>query len=558
MRLFKLTETTFDQFDQTVRTYLSKTMNALGLQYTQSNIFAILFEGIKGVMQNIMFYIEDALNEQNIFTATRKKSIYSLAKISGYEAYYGSAATGTILGKTHISNGLDSKTTKIYIKNGIRLSNIQNNMTYIISLPTDYYAFDVSKPLGTHEFKIVQGYLTRNVFTAEGKKLETLHISSLELFDKEYMKVFVNGEEWKQVSTLYDMSENSKEYICSIGFDNEFDITFGNGIYGKLLTNGDNIVVEYLRHNGILGNILPDDNATFEFKEPGYDSFGNAVNINNYMNLELKTCVSGGTNSDSIQFIKNMIGKNSRSLVLASSENFELFFKRFSFIGYVNCWSESNSMTVMAACLRNILPEIKNIQDYFELTDEQLLLSENEKKMVINTLDNSKRTFAGMTLKFQDPILRKFSIICFVKIQDIYDQTSVEYNIKNILGRFFMSNITNTKFIAKSKLIEILSSEITKIQSLDLTIYSQYAEDAYYKGFYNKYELKQINGSYDYVKTKMIYEPEIQPGLDEFNNISLDTNLEMPILGKVKFYPNKEQNDKKNCFYMDAVQVYFI
>lgn len=558
MKLFKLTETTFDNFDKTVRSYLSKTMNSLGLQYTQSNIFSVLFDGIKGVMQNIMFYIEDALNEQNIFSATRKRSIYSLAKISGYEAFYGSAATGTIMGKTHISNGLDSKTTKVYIRNGIKLTNKQNNMTYIISLPTSYYVFDISKPLITHEFKIIQGYMARSVFTAEGKKLETFHVTSLELFDKEYMKVIVNGEEWKQVSTLYDMSEDSKEYVCSVGFDNEFDITFGNGVYGKCLSNGDNVIVEYLKHNGILGNILPDETSEFEFGDSGYDSFGNPVNINNYMSLELKTCVSGGTNSDSINFIKNMIGKNSRSLVLASSENFELFFKRFSFIGYVNCWSESNSMTVMATCLRNVLPELKNTQDYFNLTNKQLLLSDNEKKMIINTLNNSKKTFAGMTLKFLDPIIRKYSIVCFVKIDDVFNQSSVEYDIKNILVSYFINNITDTKFIAKSKLIELISSNVDLIKSIDMTIYSQYAEDAYYKGYYDKYELKYVNGFYNYVKNKVIYEESVQPGLDEFNNISLDTNLEMPVLGKIKFYQNKEENDKKNCFYMDAVSVYFI
>ena len=64
-----------------------------------------------------MVYIEDAFTEQNIETATRKKSIYSLAKISGYEPYYGSAASG-ILNASLISNtNLSSQIKKIYIDN---------------------------------------------------------------------------------------------------------------------------------------------------------------------------------------------------------------------------------------------------------------------------------------------------------------------------------------------------------------------------------------------------------------------------------------------------------
>ena len=103
-KLFTLMETSFDRFDETVRTYLSKTFNSLGYQYTHNQIFGVIYDGIKGIMQNAMFYIEDALTEQNIQTAIRRKSIYSLAKVSGYEPYYGSAASGSIIGKMIMSN----------------------------------------------------------------------------------------------------------------------------------------------------------------------------------------------------------------------------------------------------------------------------------------------------------------------------------------------------------------------------------------------------------------------------------------------------------------------
>ena len=74
MNLFKKIETMFNNYDMTIRSYLSKTFANLGLQYTHSQIFGVIFDGVKGVMQNALFYIEDALNEQNIFKATRKQS----------------------------------------------------------------------------------------------------------------------------------------------------------------------------------------------------------------------------------------------------------------------------------------------------------------------------------------------------------------------------------------------------------------------------------------------------------------------------------------------------
>ena len=158
----------FEKFDETVRRYLAKTFNNLGLEYTHTQIFGVIFDGMKGIMQNIMFYIEDAFTEQNVFTASRKNSVYSLAKTSGYEAYYGAAATGTLIGKMQISNGLGSKSSKVYIDNKSIVINKNTGISYSIILPTSYYVFDVSKPLISHEFKIVQGTYRRSSAVAKG------------------------------------------------------------------------------------------------------------------------------------------------------------------------------------------------------------------------------------------------------------------------------------------------------------------------------------------------------------------------------------------------------
>jgi len=559
MKLFNIIQTSFDNYDQTIRSYLSKTFNNLGLQYTHTQIFGVIFDGIKGVMQNMMFYIEDALNEQNIFTATRKKSVYSLAKISGYDAFYGSAARGTILCKLILNNGLDSNTTKIYIQNYTPIINKNTGVTYLIELPTDYYVVDVSKPLINHEFKIIQGNISVHNFVSEGKPLETFSVYSIDLFDKESLKVLVDGVEYKQVANLYDMSENGNEYICEVGYENTFNIIFGNGIYGTKLIEGQNIRVEYLKHAGVTGNILPDEVTNFKFAAVGKDVFGNNIDLNRYLILQLQKCVSGGTNSDSIEFIRNMVGKNSRSLVLASKDNFELFFKRFSFIGTVNCWSETNSMYVIASCTKNLSKELRNPEKYFELTDNKILLDESQKEMIQNTLDNSQKSFAGITLRFEDPIIRKFAIMCYVKLDNVYERDAIKTTIKRYIALYFMNKLTNTQFIPKSDLTKYLLDNIKSIKSLEITFYSDLAESCYYNTYYYDYVFKEINGTFDYVKRKVMYESDMQPGLDKFGNISLNSKLEMPIISSIKYYPNKKQLDNKNDFIkLQPVEIYFI
>ena len=559
MKLFKIIDTSFQNFDDTVRRYLSKTLNSIGLEYTHTQIFGVIFDGMKGIMQNIMFYIEDALTEQNIFTATRKKSVYSLAKISGYEAYYGSSACGTLLGKLQINNRLKSKSTKLYIQNKTKVLNKTSGILYTIILPTNYYVVDVAKPLITHEFKIVQGTYNRASSLAKGNSLEAIHISTTSMFDRQYVEVKVNGEVWKEVGNFYDMTEDGHEYILQIGYDNTFDIIFGNGVYGKILTEGDTITIDYLTHNGIYGNISLNDSYEFVFNDYGNDSLGNSVNINDYISLSMQNCVSGGNESDTIEFIKNMVGTNSRSLVLASEDNFSLFFKRFSFIGYINCWGNSNSMFINVTCLSNIKNNIKDIEDYYNIKINDMLLNNEQKNMIISTLDNSNKSFAGITMKFIDPVIRQYAFICYIKVDNVYNKDTAIQDIRKYLADYFINLPNNTLFIAKSTLINLLVNNIECIKAVELEIISKYGEDAYYDNQYTQYELTNINNSYQYLETNKVYEKNIYPGLDGYGNISLNSKLEIPILrGGFNYYIDKDNNNKTNLVKIPDIQVYFI
>lgn len=562
MKLFNTISTAYDRYDDTIKKYLSNVLGSIGMQYSHSQIFSVIFDGIKGIMQNAMFYIEDALTEQNIFTATRQKSVYSLAKISGYEPYYGCTAVGTVIGQINANLNLDNKTTKIYIQNYSRLVNMMNGLMYLIILPTEYYVIDLAKPIIKHEFKVVQGRLETDQYVAVGMPWETININTNELWDKDYFKVLVNGVEWEQCASIYDMYEGGQQYVLRTGYEGGIEIMFGNGNYGKILTGGSNIEIRMVKHSGATGNISSSDITSFRLQSLGYDTIGNSVNVNTYMSFSLQNPICGGTNSDNANFIKSVIGYNSRSLVLASEDNFKLFFRRFSFIGYVNCWSEHNSMCVTATCLSNKAREVNGIDEYYKLDPNELLLTDSQKEMISETLSNSKKTFAGVTLKFQDPIIRRYAIICYVKVDNIYNKETTSIGIKTTLANYFMGLFNNVQFIAKSDLIKRILDENGSIKSIDIDIISELAEQTYANGYYNKYELKLINGEYKYVPVKVMYETNSSPGLDDFGNIVLDSKLEIPVLhGNFNYYMNKT-NDKKiglnNVIKIDTIQVYFV
>lgn len=556
MKLFKLTETAFESFDNSINAYLNKVFTNLGIQYSDNQIFKVIFNGIKGVFQNIMVYIEDAFTEQNIETATRKKSIYSLAKISGYEPYYGSAASG-ILNASLISNtNLSSQIKKIYIDNHTYIQDTKTNMNYILFLHSDRYVLDINNPLLNYELHVVQGYFNTATATSKGNELETIHITTNGMYDKNYIKVYVNNIEWTSVSNLYDMNQDGQEYVINAGFDNELDILFGNGIYGKIPSAGSNIKVEYITHDGENGNV---SNMTHEFvfTEYGSDINGDDINLNNYIKLELVNYISGGTNSDTIEDVRRMIGYNSRSNVLASIENYTLFLKHFSFIGHFNVWTENNSNTLMISAISDKIKQIKDISEYDEINDKDLMLTDVQKEDIITVLKNSKNTFAGIQVKFIDPIIYKYAIICYVKPTDDYYKQTIEINIQRAVIEYFSQLEYNVSFVAKSDIIKYILDNVENIKSINIDIISDANEQAFKNNYYYSYKNIVSNTNLSFEKTRFSYETNLNLGLDNMGNISIDNNLYLLLLYRINsYYPDK--STKNSSISIDPVNIIFI
>lgn len=203
--------------------------------------------------------------------------------------------------------------------------------------------------------------------------------------------------------------------------------------------------------------------------------------------------------------------------------------------------------------------EIKEYDQYYNLKPKDLLLNDNQKEMIINTLNNSNKAYAGMTLHFEDPIIRRYAIQCYIKIKDTYQKSVVKQDLRDAFARYFMNLKDNIQFIPKSDLVQLAVDCNENIESFDCNIISDLAEQTFKKGYYYKYELKLVNETYQYVPKQVFYESEKVPGLDDFGNILLGSKLEVPMLnGDFFYYPNKSENDKQTAIRMEPVQIFWI
>lgn len=553
MRLFNILSTSFENFDETMKSFLNKVFGKEGQEYSKANIFSVVFEGIKGVMQNMMFYIEDAVTEQNVFTATRKKSVYSLAKISGYDPWYGSAATGTVLISSKITNGTGTASSKILIPNYTTLQDKSSGIIYTLMLSNDYIMLDLNLPLTSYDVKFVEGSWRTATAVAEGNAMETLTIAPHGLFDKNYLDVYVNGEKWSATGCVYDMTEDSKEYVVTSNFDGNILLVFGDGVYGRKLSEGDNVSIMFINHNGSSGNMKITDTPELEFRDNIVDSLGNNLDGNELLNITLSNNASGGTDSDSISFVRNMIGYNSRSLVLASEDNFKMFLNRFSFIGPFNIVTYEDSLNLTVVAFSNLLQNIESVSDYYTVEEKNLLLSDYQKSVIKKSLSNSNKTFGGVSIQFVDPIIRNYSMCCYIKVDNDYEKYVVKQSISKVIGNYFLNLGTNIQYIAKSDIIKEVTDNVSNISGFDFDFISEADEIARKNGYWYKKELHKTGDTTKYVDVRQIYDKTDMIGLDEVGNIRLNTKLEMPLLHKCTMY-----YDDDSQAIVDPIQYFFV
>ena len=96
LKFLSTLRTNADQIKADARTYISRVYKRANTLFTEASPFAQIVNVMSELGELIMFYVEDSLVEQNIYTAQQPESIYGLSRLTGHDATRGFAATGEI------------------------------------------------------------------------------------------------------------------------------------------------------------------------------------------------------------------------------------------------------------------------------------------------------------------------------------------------------------------------------------------------------------------------------------------------------------------------------
>lgn len=543
MKIFSLLNTQYTAYTTSIRNYLADLFSKYNMTYGNSTIFGQIINVIGATVQNIMLYIEDALVEQNKYTAQRKKSIYGLAAVSGYEPSLGKS-TGVQLCLSYTPTNVQN--FNIIINNKQKLVCTQNGLFYNLILPQESIIMSIDKDNSSKYLYAVQGKFETQSFISTGGKYYTQNFKYLGYLDVDYLEVSVNNEKWEKVDSIYDMTPNSKQFTLKNNFVGGVDVIFGNDVHGMSLKNNDIINITYLIHDGEQGNLDSNKETFFIFNDDLIDTSGNYVDGNNIFKVTFASndAVTSGSNSEDIEQVRQMIGLNSRSLVLATADNYKRFIGQFSFCGYSRTWDEPGSLIVNSIIMKNYKLQLNEGKDYFNLSESDFLLTDNQKQSLLNSIESSGNQLAGVTYNIFDPEICKYALYLYITMKNVsYDKEYIINNIKNLIGDFF-SNIQNDMYIPKSDIINLLKTNISAIDGVNVYFLSEKNEKALQtKSYVNKiFKYNPATGTYDKSEeTIYLYDGENPNlGLDVHGNILLTNDEQFPALLGGWDYLNKE------------------
>ena len=135
--------TTGEQIKNDSQTYISRVYKRANTLFTEASPFAQIVNVMSEIGELIMFYIEDALVEQNIYTAQQPESIYGLSRLTGHDATRGFAATGEIQFRWKAGADLGKIAgTGLNIDGKAKLKCEQNGLVYTLLTPNTKYRLE--------------------------------------------------------------------------------------------------------------------------------------------------------------------------------------------------------------------------------------------------------------------------------------------------------------------------------------------------------------------------------------------------------------------------------
>ena len=267
MPLLNFTGLDFEQIKTTLKDYLKSNSDFTDYDFEGSNLSTIL--NVLAYNTYITSYNANMVsNEVFIDSATLRENVVSLARNIGYLPRSKKAAQATINFFCDISSVSPAPPTVVLKKGAVVATSKQfNGQSFIFGITEDKSASVVDGVAQFDNVEVYEGTVIEQSFEYSSRNPFDKFILSNTGIDLETLKVSVKPSPNSSVSLTYTrqddlfnpdsgatITKDSPIYFIQEVEGEQYEIIFGDGIFGKALQDGNQINVSYIKTNGQDGN----------------------------------------------------------------------------------------------------------------------------------------------------------------------------------------------------------------------------------------------------------------------------------------------------------------
>ena len=309
MPLVNFSNLDFDQVKTTLKEYLQSNDNFTDYDFEGSNLSTIL--DVLAYNTYITSYNANMVtNEVFIDSATLRENVVSLARNIGYTPRSRTSARATISFTVDLTS-VTPIPSSLTLKKGPIASTTTSfgNSSFVFSILEDITVPVYNGVASFSNISIYEGTLLSKNFTFSSSDPNQKFNLPNSGIDTNLITVTVKNNQYSTTGTkyiyqdsLFNLTKDSNVYFLQEISDERYEIFFGDGIFGKSLTGGNFITVDYIVSNGDSANGI----SGFAFSgKLSYNRNGLDYSVTSGISL-LTTGLSsnGGENIESVESVK--------------------------------------------------------------------------------------------------------------------------------------------------------------------------------------------------------------------------------------------------------------
>jgi hypothetical protein len=257
MTFTQFTNLDFDQVRTSIKDYLRANSTFTDFDFEGSN-FSVLIDVLAYNTYLTAYNTNMVVNESFLDSATIRENVVSLVRNIGYVPLSRRSARAKI---SFSVTGLNVNYKTITLKKGIVCTGNLDNTSYIFSIPEDITVGISNNEAVFSQIEIYEGTLLSKTFIVDNSQPNQKYILPNPYIDTSTIRVSVKEtaqstttEEYNAVDNIIGINKNSQIFLVQEISDEKYELFFGDGIFGKQLSNNNQISATYITTNGKSGN----------------------------------------------------------------------------------------------------------------------------------------------------------------------------------------------------------------------------------------------------------------------------------------------------------------